>query len=89
MIQVPVRTLWNGQVGVNEETYIKPALVSNQGLYIQLVTNGEVMEVSADLVESNQVGRSEHKFRDKFGGPDYYLVYYKWVPTARQAMLAI
>ena len=54
---------------------------------VRLATSGEIMQIPADQVEQAQVGRSEHKFRDKFGGPDYDLVYYKWVPTAKQGVM--
>ena len=87
MIQVPIRSLWHGQVGINEERYVNPALTSGQGLFLLLTTNGEVMELLPEQVQSAQMGRSERRFRDKYGGLDYYLVYYKWVPTAKQGAL--
>ncbi len=86
MIQVPVRSIWHGQVGVHEK-HVNLALLKEQGLFLLLVSNGEVMEIPPDQVQSTQMGRSERRFRDKFGGPDYYLIYYKWVPTAKQLQL--
>ncbi len=88
MIQVPVKTLWQvDKVGINEERYVKPALDTGQGLYLLLATNGEVMEIPFLKVYSAQVARSEQRFRDKYSGPDYYLVYYKWEATAKQGAL--
>ena len=87
MIECRVQILWHGQVGLNEEKYIKPALDTGQGLLITLLDNGEIMVVPADKVYSLQTGRSDRKFRDQFGGKDYYLVYYKWVVTAKQEVL--
>lgn len=84
MIRCDIKTIWHGQAGVNEEKYIKPALATYQGLIIWLNGQGEGMEVSAEDVHLLQVGRSEHRFRDKYGGKDYYLVYYKWVPNVKQ-----
>ena len=87
MINVKVSTIWQGEVGINEEHYIKPALETRQGLYITLTTNGEVMEIPADKVYTAILGYSRTRYHDKYGGPDYLLVYYKWVPTAKQMML--
>ncbi len=86
MIQVTVRSVWHGQVGVHEKR-VNLALDSGQGLFILLVANGEVMEIPQNQVQNTQVGRSECRLRDKFGGPDYYLIYYKWVATAKQTVL--
>ena len=87
MIACDVKTLWHGRVGLNEERYIKPALATGQGLQIYLLANGETMEVPHDQVKTAQAARSERRFRDKYSGTDYYLVYYKWVPTAKQEVL--
>jgi hypothetical protein len=87
LIEVQVDTLWHEQVGVNEERYVKPALLRHEGLLFIMDITGEIMEILSHQVETCIVGRSEKRFKDKYGGPDYYLVYYKWVPTAKQEIL--
>uniref|UniRef100_A0A6H1ZUW2 Uncharacterized protein n=1 Tax=viral metagenome TaxID=1070528 RepID=A0A6H1ZUW2_9ZZZZ len=83
-----VKTLWHGQVGVNEERYVKPALAKREPLHITLLETGEVMTVPHDKLLKAQVARSEHQFRDKYGGADYYLVYYQWVPEQKPLVAA-
>ena len=82
-MKVKVNTLWNGMVGINEERYIKPAIEKKESLVITYAKTGEVMEIPAHQV-SNYEARSERQFRDKYGGASYFLVYYKWKPTAKQ-----
>ena len=87
MIACNVKTKWHDMVGINEETYVKPAMDTAQSLQITLTGTGEVMLLTSRQVYMAQIARSEKKFQDKYGGPDYHLVYYKWVPTAKQGPL--
>lgn len=85
MINLRVKTIWQGKVGVNEK-YIKRALDNKEGLCIK--NKDEYMEIQANEVKEKIVGKSENRFEDRFGnGPDYYLYYFSWKPTISQGTL--
>jgi hypothetical protein len=81
MIEIRVRTIWNGKVAIPEK-YAFQAEDSKQDL---MISKGEdVMILKFDMIKKLIKGRSENSFKDKFGGEDYYLVYFDWKPDTIQ-----
>ena len=85
MIEISVKTLWQGKVGIREQ-FVKEALRLKQGL---LVRHGkDFMAIPAVRVKEMIDSKSETRFTDYFGirKPEY-LVYYVWRPTVKQGSL--
>jgi hypothetical protein len=81
MIEVKVRTIWHGKVGIPQK-YVYQAEEQKQDL---MISKGEdVMILKFDKIEKLIKGRSDNSFKDKFGGEDYYLVYFDWRPDTIQ-----
>jgi len=77
MINVTVKTLWNGQVAIPEK-YTNEALKSATDLCIHHA--GKQMIIPASEVQSRIRGRSASSFKDKFSNNTYRLVYIVWRP---------
>lgn len=85
MVEIRIKTLWQGKVGVREQ-FVKEALQLKQGL---LIRHGkDSMAIPADKVKEMIDGKSGMRFMDQFGlkKPEY-LIYYVWKPTVKQGVL--
>lgn len=83
MIEVKVKTIWQGQVGVAEK-YLDEAKKTNQSL---VISHGDsLMEIPHQDLAGRVAGYSEW-FSDRWGRGKYRLVYFDWKPTERQASL--
>jgi hypothetical protein len=84
MITIPVKTLFQGDVGIRDR-YIKEAKDTGQSITV-------VREDGAMLIPNNEMkarckGRSKKKFMDRFGRDGHYLYYFNWKPDATQREL--
>ena len=83
MIQVKVRTLWEGKVGVPEKR-VQEGKAAREPLNI--CYGDGVMLVPWHELEARVVGYSDW-FHDRFGRGKYRLVYFLWKPTRQQETL--
>ena len=83
MIEVNVKTTWQGKVALREK-YVHEALDTGQG--IRIVLDSSFMDIPADEVKKKIVARSENSFFDKFSGERHFLVYFKWDPIINETL---
>ena len=84
MITEVINTLFKGMVGIADKR-VDEALNNGGGMVIWHDGNG--MELSNMDLVSKRIAVSDRKFKDKYGGADYYLYYYKWKPTIEQGKM--
>ena len=87
MVEVVVKTLWQGKAGVRDR-YVQEAKKTGQALAI--FHNRECMVVPLDELDARIVGRSDMQFRDRYRKyKPGFLVYFDWKPDVIQVKLEI
>mgnify|MGYP003394573029 CR=1 FL=1 len=76
MINVKVKSLWQGQVGVRDK-YIREAKSTQQDILI--TCDGRRLLIKYDEIDRLIRGRSAVAFRDKFSNARHYLYYFNWL----------
>lgn len=76
MVEVKIKSIWNGMVGLNEKYY---AEAIHKGVGLALFCGNEMMLIPAESVHSFFT-KSKEPFKDKFTNAKYHLIYYKWRP---------
>ena len=84
MIQLRVRSIWNGKIGIRDK-YVNQALREKQGL--EITCQGEFMIIPVEEVEGKITGKSKEHFKDKFSEEWHYLIYYNWKANDKQGKL--
>jgi hypothetical protein len=84
MIQVKIKSIWQGTIGVNEK-YIVEAKSKFEDLYFWKGDDGMIVEW--ETIDNLICGRTERPFIDRFGGEPYHLVYFQWKPSTKQKTL--
>lgn len=85
MVEVRVKTLWQGKVGIREQ-FVTEALRLNSGLLIR--HKKDSMPIPADKVKEMIDSYSTERFKDFYGQrkPER-LIYYAWKPLVKQGAL--
>ena len=84
MIQLRVKSIWKGQVGIRDK-YVNQALRENKGL--EIICQGEFMIIPATEVKEKITGKSKEHFKDKFSEEWHYLIYFSWEANDKQTKL--
>jgi len=77
MIEIKVKTIWQGQVGIRDK-YVQEALKQKNGLIIR--KENEIMIIPAEELEAKIKGVSEKPFKDRFSEKQHFLFYFDWKP---------
>lgn len=83
MIEVKVKTIWQGKVALREK-YVHQALDTGQGLRIK--QGDAFMDIQNDKIKESIAARSEESFYDKFSKERHFLVYFNWKPIKEQTL---
>lgn len=86
MPRIAVNTVWQGLVGVRDK-YIKEA--QNTGEALTILHNREAMTIPSRDILSRIYATSDKPFTDRYGQDPHYLIYFRWVPDAKQAQLKL
>ena len=86
MIEVNVKTIWQGKVAIREKYYWL-AKTKRENLLIKV--KNDVMIIPFQLLLEKVVTKSEKPVIDKFSDPPeyHYLIYFDWKPTTKQEEL--
>lgn len=84
MIKLKVKSIWQGKVGIRDK-YVQKAIAEKKGL--EIACQYELMIIPAEDVQKKIVAKSEHPFKDKFGGKWHFLFYFDWKPLKNQRKL--
>ena len=84
MIQLKVKSIWQGQCGIRDK-YIQQAFDEKRGL--EITCQHEIMIIPADEVQKKIVAKSASPFKDRFGKGYHYLFYFNWKPLRNQEKL--
>ena len=85
MIEVQVKTLWQGKVGIRDR-YVKEAIERKEGI---LIRHGqESMAIPFNKLKELIAGKSDRRFKDYFGQTKpQYLIYFVFRPQVKQGSL--
>ena len=85
MIEITVKTIWNGQVAVRGQ-YIQESVKTEQDIIIY--HNHGSMKIPNHKLYEMIIAKSEHRVRDKYRKqkPDF-LYYFSWLPDNEQGVL--
>ena len=84
MIEVKVKTVWQGKVALREK-YVHQALETGKGIRISV--GDAYMHIPGDEVKKRIVAKSEESFYDKFSKERHFLIYFDWKPVKQQTLL--
>jgi len=86
MIEVNVKSIWHGQVGIRDKYYWL-AKTKKEGILIRV--EHDIMEIPYEELTDRVIARSEKPVLDKFSDPPeyHYLIYFNWNPKKQQRRL--
>ena len=76
-VKVKIKTIWNGMVAVKSQA-IEGVRATNDDMLIDC--SGQQMLIKKHELMDKVVMHSEN-YKDKYGGKDYSLYYFKFIPT--------
>jgi len=81
MPTIGVNTVWQGLVAVRDK-YIREAINAGEDLVIH--HDGESMRIPCAKINDRIFTTSDKRLFDRYGRDSHYLIYFEWVPDAKQ-----